>query len=64
MRNQWVRGRHQRNIGRNHDIISNVNIRVIQLNTLDEYDERIPGLMRSILGKIGERVYFQTPVQV
>ena len=33
------------------------------VNTLDEYDERIPGLMRSILGKIGERFYFQTPVQ-
>ena len=32
------------------------------VNTLDEYDERIPGLMRSILGKIGERFYFQTPV--
>ena len=30
------------------------------VNTLDEYDERIPGLMRSILGKIGERFYFQT----
>ena len=23
------------------------------VNTLDEYDERIPGLMRSILGKMG-----------
>ena len=33
------------------------------VNTLDEYDERIPGLMRSILGSIGERFYFQTPVQ-
>ena len=33
------------------------------VNTLDEYNERIPGLMRSILGKIGERFYFQTPVQ-
>ena len=32
------------------------------VNTLDEYDERIPGLMRSILGKIGERFYFQTPM--
>ena len=32
-------------------------------NTLDEYDERGPALMRSILGKIGERFYFQSPVQ-
>ena len=33
------------------------------VNTLDEYDERTPELMRSILGSIGERFYFQTPVQ-
>ena len=33
------------------------------VNTLDEYDERIPGLMRSILGRVGEKFYFQTPVQ-
>ena len=42
MRNQRVRGRHQRNIGRDHHIISNVNIRVIQHAEVVVREEILP----------------------
>ena len=42
MRDQWVRGRHQRNIGRDHHIIPNVNIRVIQHAEVVVREEILP----------------------
>ena len=42
VRDQWVRGRHQRNIGRDHDIIPNVNIRVIQHEEVVVREEILP----------------------